>query len=133
MQNGPFSLHIPLSWGPLGKLQQLMNMTPTGFLFCTATDMIIKDKHGLSQIKPNERARMTKQIGQILHKLDPALQVWSCRRGGLQRLATLGLDLAQIREHFSHHKDEKQLGEYLETFKYSNAQAKLHAEAAEQV
>lgn len=128
---GPHSIHIPWTTKglPIRKMiLQLLRETSDPFIFVpTVSD----NRHGkgLPQIPPKLRATLTKQMGCILHLVDPSLKVWSVRRGGLQRLATLGLTPEEIREHFSHHARSTTLSSYLEHHKYDIVQAKFHNRA----
>jgi hypothetical protein len=128
---GPHSIHIPWKTKdlPLRKMiMQLMRETQGPFIFVPSV-ADNRRARGLLQIPPRLRTTLTKQMGCILHLVDPSLKIWSVRRGGLQRLATLGLTPDEIREHFSHHARSTTLSSYLEHHKYDTVQAEFHSMA----
>lgn len=63
---------------------------------------------------------------EILKAIRPDLEIRSVRRGGLQALALLGLDLSEIRRHYSKHSSDAMLLRYLAHGRPLIAQARLH-------
>lgn len=129
--NGPFSLHVPrtLRVGRY-RLTYLLSILKThtkNFLFDPNDNSLLPSPgKDLLQLKPSSRQKLTKLVGSALRDIAPALQVWSVRRGGLQRLSSAGLDATTIATHFSHHANPKTLSSYLGHHRFDVTQAALH-------
>ena len=122
---GPFTLHVESS-SPLHllvrKLSKVQKACGCVFLF---THNVVRDP----EVPQSERKRITSACLLALRSLSKKLECRSVRRGGLQRLAKSGMSLHKIRTHFSHHKNEKMLRDYLGFGRYCKHQISSHQKA----
>lgn len=125
---GPYTLHVRQDselGPPLKRLYRRCRRQHLPFLFTQSVPLL--GLGGLLQIPSRERTRLRKATNAVLKEIDPRLESRSIRRGGLQRIASLGVNLEDLRTHFSKHTSTASLGAYLDFCKWSNTQASLHS------
>ena len=127
---GPFTIHVARGQGSNTLYDWLLRIRAVamgGFLFTGRA--LCRPICADAKIPQTIRTIMATMILRLLRKIDTKLEARSIRRGGLQRLAEMGLPLEKIRQHFSKHKSVQTLGEYLQYFRFCTEQAEAHRHA----